>query len=679
MTNNKNYEYQVGGSLTNDAPSYVVRQADSDLYNALSRGEFCYIFNSRQMGKSSLRVRVKHRLQAKGFSCASIDLTRLGSENLTSVQWYKGIISELWRGFGLIGKVNLKTWLHSQLDLSPIQRLSQFIEEILLVKVPGKIFIFIDEIDSVKSLKFPTDDFFALIRFCYNRRTENPEYNRLTFALFGVATPSDLIADRNRTPFNIGRGIELRGFEMQEVQPLIEGLEGKVDNPQAVLKEILYWSGGQPFLTQKLCQMVLENRGLRRAKAGNSQLPGGKLTNSESPFLKQLVREALAYHTNSAVQISTVVQSQIIENWEIQDEPEHLKTIRDRLLRNEQRTGQLLGFYRRILTTPSKFNGQSVNGVAVDESWEQTELLLSGLVIKHNGYLRVSNRIYQGIFNLEWVEKHLRFLRPYSQTFEAWIASGQQDRSRLLRGQALKDAQIWSRDKSLSDLDYQFLAVSQELEQWEAQKALEIEKEAHLILAKANQTLTEAQEKAQQTIRRSLIGLAITSMAVLILLGLAELRTRQIASQRRRAAYYEIEALLISSEALLNTNQTFNALLESLRVGTKLQAVPWAKTNTKLQHRVKTALQEAIYWVREVNRLQGHEDAVMSVSFSPDGQTIATASWDTTVKLWRRDGEELQTLFGHQDEVWSVSFSPDGERIATASWDKTVKLWSRDG
>jgi hypothetical protein len=73
------------------------------------------------------------------------------------------------------------------------------------VEISGQIVIFVDEIDSILSLSFSIDDFFALIRSCYNLRADNPEYNRITFALFGVATPSDLIADKKRTPFNIGR------------------------------------------------------------------------------------------------------------------------------------------------------------------------------------------------------------------------------------------------------------------------------------------------------------------------------------------------------------------------------------------------------------------------------------------------------------------------------------------
>jgi hypothetical protein len=77
--------------------------------------------------------------------------------------------------------------------------------------------------------------------------------------------------------------------------------------------------------------------------------------------------------------------------------------------------------------------------------------------------------------------------------------------------------------------------------------------------------------------------------------------------------------------------------------------------------------------------LKGHTSCVQSLVFSPDGKRLATASWDSTAKLWDAEtGRELLTLNGHTGEVLSVAFSPDGKRLATASNDNTVKLWDAE-
>lgn len=74
--------------------------------------------------------------------------------------------------------------------------------------------------------------------------------------------------------------------------------------------------------------------------------------------------------------------------------------------------------------------------------------------------------------------------------------------------------------------------------------------------------------------------------------------------------------------------------------------------------------------------MRGHQDCVMSVAYSPDGQWIVSGSWDRTVRVWDAEtGNELSCIRGHSDNVWSVAFSPDGLCIASGSSDATVRIW----
>ncbi|MEH2011730.1 AAA-like domain-containing protein [Nostoc sp.] len=609
VANNSDF-YQIGASLSSDARSYVKRQADEKFYQKLREGKFCYVLNSRQMGKSSLRVRTMQRLEAEGTVCAAIDLTGIGKHKVTISQWYGGIVYALVESCQLEEKFDFDWqiwWQEHQKILDPVRCLSLFIEQVLLKKIQQPIVIFVDEIDRVLSQDFSLDDFFALIRFFQNQRVDKPIFERLTFALLGVATPSDLITDKTQTPFNIGEEIELHGFQLEQIQPLIKGLQGRFDNPRRVIEEILDWTGGQPFLTQKLCKLMVDE----------------------------------SFKDNPCT-VSELVRAKIIDNWESQDNPEHLRTIRNRICSDDQRASYLLELYQQV-----RQSGE----LATNNSIEVSELQLSGLVVKRQDKLRVYNQIYREIFDFNWIENQLKNLRPYSESFRFWVASGSTEDSWLMRGKALQEAEEWAKDKNLSYQDKQYLAASKEKEIQEeiaAQKqeaALERERKDKEAVEARNQLLSEANRKAQRRISIGIVVLIVTLTGAATV-GVLSRKQVEAADEQVKFAQTqldktkeEIKAVQdlndLAGELEKQTNSTFEEITFSSTEALRLSALSFNVKNHELKQALVFATSSLAY--QRLKKLKSAESEIkQSQEFLAKGDKKAKDS---------SQGLQIQVLF----------------------------------
>jgi WD40 repeat protein len=248
----------------------------------------------------------------------------------------------------------------------------------------------------------------------------------------------------------------------------------------------------------------------------------------------------------------------------------------------------------------------------------------------------------------EWIDNDRVFL--------AW-----RDQLRITIAQWNKDQGVLLRDKPL------FIA-----EDWLQKREADLKNEREYI--KQSLKLRKQEQEEQKRRRQfTIFGLTGFSVVALSLAGVAGWQWWQTEYQKQQVEKVQLsqsEALGDYSNALFNRDQQFDALIEALRAAKPLHSKP------KPPMGIVTALRQAVYGVRERNRLVGHSYGVWSISFSPDGKILASGGHDSTIKLWDvSTGKEITTLKGHKYPVYSVSFSPDGKTLASGSVAHTIKLW----
>lgn len=366
--------------MSADAPSYVARLADQELLEHVTAGDFCYVLTPRQMGKSSLVVRTVARLTKKDIHSVIIDLQGKIERGMTVEAFYAGLLDAFIRELKL--PIELTRWWQERTVLSAVQRFSNFVADKVLPQVQKRLVIFIDEIDSTLNLDF-SDDFFAALRAFYNGRSRHPAFTRLAFVLLGVASPSDLMKDRARSPFNIGHRIELTDFTLEEARKLTQGFPLDVGTAERLLEGVLDWTGGHPYLTQKVC----------------ASLATAKSWHADAESVDKLIDTLFLSDTT----------------WS----DTHLAHIRDYIVEDKDNPDAMLELYRHI------FSGEQI--LDDERSPIHASLKLSGIVKTFpGGVLRPRNRIYERVFDLAWVDtiQRSRVSRqlPAGLDLETWKA-----------------------------------------------------------------------------------------------------------------------------------------------------------------------------------------------------------------------------------------------------------------
>lgn len=362
-----------GTALPAKDRTYVERVADEELYQFLQSDEIgkgvCCILGSPQMGKSSLMAKTAHKLSKEKYICFQITLNQ-SAPNISESSFYLSILRIVCNRFkstekNLIGELD-SFWAENQ-NLLPMIQFQRFLKDLLSSFKIQKLILFIDNIEKLIDWKIQ-DSFMRMIKELCQSHEESIQ--KVTFVLLGTANPWDLLTDASYA--SEVTKIELESFQ-GDCEPLLAGLKKVSKNPGVALNEILYWTGGQPFLTQALCHLV--GKRFKIDEANDLEINGqiGELVKTE--ILQDQRIDIFDSHF------------QKINNWFIRGDPDRI----DREL-------YALNLYNSILSDRESCEFS-------DRSLAQRDLLISGLVAKFDNILEVANPIYRQVFTEKWVEE----------------------------------------------------------------------------------------------------------------------------------------------------------------------------------------------------------------------------------------------------------------------------------
>ena len=610
--------FVTGGTLAGDVHSYVTRRADKELFDALQSGQFCYVLNTRQVGKSSLMIRAARALRTAGQTAVVLDITA-GGFNLTPEAWYDGLLLQLSEQVArFLKRPELEELIESAFAqhpvLGPAQRFFHVLERVALPATGTRGFtVFVDEIDAVRLLPFSADEFFVGIRALYNRRVEVKALEKLTFCLIGVATPNQLISDSLVSPFNIGTKITLTDFTLLEAAPLAQCLPGGIKT----LERVLYWTGGHPYLTQRLCAHLAENKN----NMGSVDAAVEKL------FFTQMARK----------------------------NDDNLAFVATRLLRGEGDLTATLDLYGKV----------RLGRLVLDDATSPLcdALHLTGIVRQlPTGRLAVRNRLYARVFDRAWVRENLPEgeLRRQRAAFRRGalrvgaLSGGIIAAMGGLTAWALRNAHRADKAADRADLNRRLAETNAHQAKLNESRAKQLSGERAVALIEKEEAL-----RAKET-------------------ALREREAALAAEKTARGAADRATSLVRTNLGRVELDLALRALgnAETEAAGQHLQAALREGKLTPEQKRLASFYQETLRtFAPRLRRKITCPGIVSTVTFSSDSSKIAVGTTDGWVQVFDcATGKPLTKAHQHGASITTLAFLPGG-RIASGGQDSRIQLW----
>ena len=356
--------FSVGSPLHAVRAGYIRRAADDVLYETLVAGRYAHIIAPDRSGKSSLIAATAARLENNGFKVAILDLEHIGVRDAGSDagRWYYSVAYRLLRQLRI--RIDLQRWWQDKSILSNCQRLVEFYSEIILRNVHERVVVFVDEVQCIGDLEF-ADQLLASIRAAHNSRATDPDFSRLTFVLLGECDPLSLLDEPELSPFNVTQPVSLDDFSRADLNLFATELNLPAEDSTAALDRIYFWTGGQPYLSQKLARSV-----------SREKFDGDIVDNIDRIAAQQLAGRAALHN-----------------------EP-NMSHIHREVVKDKNRSEALLNLYGRIR--------KGINVAADLGSPLQRRLIAIGLIeIDDEGNLAIRNRLYGAVFTTRWANENL--------------------------------------------------------------------------------------------------------------------------------------------------------------------------------------------------------------------------------------------------------------------------------